>query len=148
MTSQVMDAPHRAPHTARMTDAAANLAVVRRYADAWVAGHLPTIVASYHDEFTLHYGGSSPLASDHVGKVAALATLAEVSRRSGRQTPQIVDVAAGERRAVLLVRETFSRDGRIAILDRALTFTVKEGKLHECWIYESDQAAMDRLLAD
>lgn len=125
-----------------------NLAVVRRYAKAWVAGDLPNILACYHDDFTLHYGGESPLAGDHVGKAAALATLAEVSRRSGRKTPEIIDTAAGDQRAVLLVRETFTRGGAEVRLDRALAFTVKDGRLHECWVYESDQAAMDRLLAD
>lgn len=63
--------------------AAANLAVARRYANAWRAGDLTAIFACYHDAFTLHYGGGSSLAGDHVGKAAALQTLAEVGQRTG-----------------------------------------------------------------
>ena len=54
---------------------------VARYAGAWAAGDRAGVVASYHDDFTLHYFGGNPLAGMHRGKQAALATLAEVTRQ-------------------------------------------------------------------
>jgi ketosteroid isomerase-like protein len=75
--------------------AAANRAVAERYAKAWLAGDLTALRACYHPDFTLHYFGDHPLSGDHVGLAAALATLAEVSRRTRRKLVRIVDVTAG-----------------------------------------------------
>lgn len=130
-----------------MSVQAGNLDAVRRYADAWSAGDLAAIFASYHDAFTLHYGGSSSLAGDHVGKPAALKALAEVSRRTGRKLLGIVDVAAGESRAVIFARESFTRGGETVELERMLVYTVVDGLLHECWVLDRDQALVDRFLA-
>lgn len=86
--------------------------VVNAYVRAWKAGDLPAIFACYHDDFAIHYGGSSPLAGAHRGKAAAMAALAEVSRKTRRQLVEIVDVMVGQDRAAVLARERFSRDGR------------------------------------
>ncbi len=57
-----------------MTDAREQTkAVIRAYCDAWQRGDVAAIFALYHDDFTLHYFGRSPLAGDHAGKAAAVA---------------------------------------------------------------------------
>jgi ketosteroid isomerase-like protein len=91
---------------------------VSGYAAAWLAGDRRAMLASYHDDFTLHYFGRNPLAGIHRGKPAALAILAEVTRRSNRKLSGIVDVMAGPERGALLVREIFQRDGKTAELER------------------------------
>lgn len=121
---------------------------LQRYATAWQAGDLAAIRDCYHDDFTLHYSGRNPLAGDHRGKAAALKTLAEVSRRSNRRLLAILDVMAGPQRGAIVARERFSRDGETAELDRLLVYTVRDGKLAECWVYDSDQALVDKFLAD
>ncbi|MBI1185935.1 MAG: DUF4440 domain-containing protein [Alphaproteobacteria bacterium] len=121
---------------------------LKRYADAWTAGDIAAIFACYHDDFTLHYGGTNPLSGDHVGKAASIATLAEVTRRTQRGRPEIIDVAAGDTRAVLIARERFTRDGRSDDLVRVLVFAVKDGLLAECWLYDQDQALVDWYLRD
>lgn len=126
----------------------ANRAAVQRYATAWAAGDLAAIFACYHDDFTLHYGGANPFTGDHVGKAAAMQTLAEVSRRTGRKLLEVIDVTAGPERAVVIARESFTRGAMTATLDRVLVYTVHEGLLRECWLFESDQATVDRFLAD
>ncbi len=127
---------------------AAVRAAVTRYATAWLAGDRTAIVACYHDEFTLHYGGANPLAGTHRGKPAALAALAEVARRTNRRLIGIDDVMAGPQRGAILVREAFGRDGRTAELQRLLVYAVREGLLSECWVYDRDQATVDTFLAD
>jgi uncharacterized protein len=134
-----------------MTDqqrAAANLAVVQRYAAAWLGGDLEAVVASYHDEITLHYAGANPFAGDHVGKPAALAVLGEISRRANRKLVAVIDVMAGPERACVIVRERFARDGEVHDLERTLVYTIQDEKLHRCWVYDQDQALVDRLLRD
>ncbi|MDP1585869.1 MAG: nuclear transport factor 2 family protein [Bradyrhizobium sp.] len=120
---------------------------VSRYATAWQAGDRAGVVASYHDDFTLHYFGSNPLAGVHRGKQAALTILAEVTRRTNRQLLGIVDVMAGPERGALLVRERFSRGGRTAEVERLLVYSVRDGLLWQCWVYDQDQALVDSFLA-
>ena len=120
---------------------------VSRYAAAWLAGDRAGVVASYHDDFTLHYFGGNPLAGVHRGKLAALAILAEVSRRTNRKLLGVVDVMAGPERGAVQVRELFSRDGRTAEVERLLVYSVRDGLLGECWVYDQDQALVNSFLA-
>lgn len=120
---------------------------VSRYATAWLAGDRTALAACYHDDFTLHYFGRNPLAGDHAGKAAALAILAEVTRRTNRRLLAIIDVMAGPERGALLVRERFERDGRAAEIERLLVYAVRDGLLGECWVHDQDQALVDAFLA-
>lgn len=127
---------------------AANLAVVQRYADAWRTGDAAALIACYHDEFTLHYGGANPLSGKHAGKAVALGVLARVSQRTKRRLVRIVEAIAGGERAVVIAREHFSRDGREEELERTLVYTVRDGLLHACWVYDHDQVLVDWYLRD
>ena len=120
---------------------------VSRYAAAWLAGDRAGVVASYHEDFTLHYFGGNPLAGVHPGKKASLAILAEVTRRTNRKLLGIVDIMAGPERGALLVRELFSRDGKTAEVERLLVYSVRDGLLWQCWVYDQDQALVDSFLA-
>ena len=71
-------------------------AVVKRYADAWVANDLRAIIESYHDEVVFHYFGRSPLAGTHRGKTACLAVLKQVREKTNRRLVSVRDVLAGE----------------------------------------------------
>ena len=123
-----------------------NIEVVQRYAAAWRNGDRAALVACYHDDFTLHYFGANEFAGDHVGKPAALATLAAFATRTNRKLLSIVDVMAGPERAAIIARESFERDGRRAEFERVLVYTVRDGKLHECWVLDGDRAAVDSFL--
>ena len=123
-------------------------AAVTRYATAWLAGDRAAIVACYHDQFTLHYAGQNPLAGTHRGKAAALAALAEVTRRANRKLLSIDDIMAGPQRGAILARELFSRDGRNVELERLLVYAVRDGLLSECWVYDRDQVTVDSFFAD
>jgi ketosteroid isomerase-like protein len=120
---------------------------VSGYAAAWLAGDRETMLASYHDDFTLHYFGRNPLAGVHRGKPAALTILAEVTRRTHRRLSGIVDVMAGPERGALLVREIFQRDGKTAEVERLLVYAVRDELLWQCWVYDQDQALVDAFLA-
>ncbi len=120
---------------------------ISNYATAWLAGDRPAMLASYHDDFTLHYFGRNPLAGVHRGKPAALAILAEVTRRTHRRLLGIVDIMAGPERGALLVRESFQRDGNTAEVERLLVYSVRDELLRECWVYDQDQALVDSFLA-
>jgi ketosteroid isomerase-like protein len=123
-------------------------AAVTRYAAAWLAGDRARMAACYHDEFTLHYAGQNPLSGVHRGKQAAFAVLAEVARRANRRLLDVDDIMAGPQRGAILVRESFSREGGTSELERVLVYSVKDGLLLECWVYDRDQTTVDMFLAD
>ena len=116
------------------------------YASAWQAGDTGRIVGSYHPDFTLHYFGRHDLAGVHRGKAAALTALQAFSRQTGRSLIAIVDIMVGTTRGALLVRERMGRDAPV-VVERLLVYTVEDGLLRECWIYDQDQPLIDRLLA-
>lgn len=121
-------------------------AAVQRYADAWTGGDLAKIVACYHDHFTLHYFGANALSGDHVGKPAALATLAEFSRRTDRRLLGVDAVLAGPERGALIAREMLGQGELTFEARRVLVYAVKDGLLAECWIYDEDQRRIDAVV--
>jgi uncharacterized protein len=121
--------------------------LIGRYAAAWRAGDLAGLRACYHPDFTLHYFGANPLAGEHAGLEAALSTMGEIGRRAERRLLEIQDVLVGERRAAILARERFTRGDLSVEVDRVLVYAAQDGLLRHCWVYDADQALMDRLLA-
>ena len=119
------------------------LDTVRRYAEAWQANDIDAVLASYHDDFVLHYFGESALAGDHVGRDAAIAVLMEATSRSMRQLDAIEDVLGGDRFAAIIAREGVGDPVRM--VRRLFLYTARDGKLSECWLYDEDQRLIDRL---
>jgi ketosteroid isomerase-like protein len=120
------------------------LEAVTRYARAWAAGDLAGTVGAYSDDVVLHWGGAHALSGTHRGKPAALAALAEFSRRTARGQPEIIDVMAGAARAVIVVRERLGPEG--APTERVLVYRVMDGLLAECWVHDTDPDLIDRLV--
>jgi uncharacterized protein len=118
-------------------------AVVKRYADVWVADDLRAIVDCYHDEVVFHYFGRSPLAGTHRGKPACLAALKQVREKTNRQLVSVQDVLAGEQFGLIVAVERFERGGASIDIERVLRFGVRDGKLAECWVYDEDQRLVD-----
>jgi uncharacterized protein len=118
---------------------------VRRYAEAWKANDIGRVLDAYHDDFVLHYFGTSPLAGDHVGKEAAIKVLIEATQRSGRQLDEIEDVLAGDTFGAIVAREGVGRGGELRVIRRVFLYRVRDGKLAECWLYDEDQRAIDEL---
>ena len=121
--------------------------VITRYATAWAAGDFPTVRDCYHDQFTLYYGGNNPLSGVHKGKAACLAVLEEFRKRTRRKLISVDHIMAGPQRGGVLVREQFSHDGKTTDVQRLLVYSILEDRLHECWVYDQDQALIDRLLS-
>jgi ketosteroid isomerase-like protein len=122
-------------------------AVVKRYADAWVANDLRAIIESYHDEVVFHYFGRSPLAGAHRGKTACLELLKQVREKTNRRLVSVRDVLAGEHFGLIIAVERFERSGESVEIERMLRYSVRDGKLAECWIYDEDQRLVDEYWA-
>ena len=131
-----------------MTDSTTtNLAAVRRYVDAWLAGDFPAMLATYHEDFVLHWFGDNPLAGTKRGKPAAVEALMAFTALTGRKLVGIVDVMAGAERAVAIVRESLTAGGETREVERVLVYRVANDLLAECWVHDADQAFIDRALS-
>lgn len=120
--------------------------ILETYVRAWTGGNLAALMACYHDDFVLHYAGSNALAGTHVGKAASLGVLGEFSRRTGRQLLGTPSVLAGADRGAILARERLGAGEAAVEVDRVLVYAVADGQLRECWVYDTDQAMIDRLI--
>jgi ketosteroid isomerase-like protein len=130
------------------TDAGTIAQIMLRYAEAMRTGDGATVRASYGDDIVLHYAGANPLSGAHRGVPAMLAAMGEMRRRTGRQLLAVVDVMIGAERACIVLRERFSRDGEAHEVERLGVYRVAAGKIRECWVFDEDQALIDRLLRD
>ncbi len=117
-----------------------------RYAAAWTSGNLAAIVTCYHDDFTLHYFGQSALSGTHVGKPAALKTLAAFSQRTRRKLMGVTEILAGDRLGAILAREMLMQGEQPIEVDRLLLYRVADGLLIECWVYDQDQRLIDAII--
>ena len=118
-------------------------AVVRAYCEAWEVGDVAEIFALYHDDFTLHYFGRSPMAGDHVGKVAAVQALGKVQTLTNRKLVEVHDVLSSADHGAVLAKERFEQGGKTLEVNRILLYHVKDGKLAECWLFDDDQRSVD-----
>jgi len=121
--------------------------VLERYVEAWRTGNLEALLGAYADDVVFHYFGTTDLAGDHVGKNAAIAAMGAVSARAARELVEVVDVLVGDRRAALVVRERLTRAGESVELRRVFVYRIEDEKLAEFWLYDEDQALVDRLWA-
>ncbi len=120
------------------------MSVLHRYAERWKAGDLEALFAFYADDVIFHYFGSSDLSGDHVGKDAALTALVTASGRAPRELVGIIDVLDGDQRGAIVARERLTRDGESAVVDRVLLYRLADDRIAECWLYDQDQALIDR----
>ena len=126
---------------------AANRAAARCYVDAWLAGDFPAMMATYAEDFVLHWFGDNPFARTYHGKAEAIPALMEFTRRTGRRLVAVVDVAAGPARATVIVREALTLGGVEREVERVLVYRVADGLLAECWVYDQDQRLIDAALS-
>ena len=117
--------------------------VIERYADAWQRRD-PAAFALYHPQFTVHWFGHNPLSGTHAGTEQVVRALTELTRRTQRELVSVVATLAGPERGAIIARESFGTGAARIEVDRVLVFTVAEGRLRECWVYDADPELIDR----
>ncbi len=137
-----------------MTDtiAAGPVEVVRAYCDAWMAGDTVAVLGLYHEDLTLHWSGRHRFAGDHVGRQASIEALLGLQAVTNRVPVEFVEVHEGSMSVAVVVCERWSRDGdsgdtEVLEHERCLNFTIQDGQVRSCRIYESAQREIDDWLA-
>jgi ketosteroid isomerase-like protein len=125
----------------------AALDVMRCYIAAVQAGDWETAYGIFADDLVAHVPGRSALAGELHGRDAAIGYIEAAKAKShGAEVElELIDTLCSEQRVMLLVRERFTRAGRVVDIGRANVYTVRGDAIVEIWIFEDDQYAVDEL---
>jgi ketosteroid isomerase-like protein len=126
------------------------VSVVRRFheeqARAYALGDLAGVAELLCDDVVWHVPGESAIAGDHRGREAVLAYLA--LRRSMTDATfrvTVHGVAVIDRRVVQLAGGRAVRDGHELTWETVGVFSVRDGRIAECWLVPFDQRAFDEI---
>lgn len=118
--------------------------VISRYADAWRRGDIAEMLDCYHDDITVHYGGTSSFAGTHHGRDQLVQLLIETTRRSRRLLITIDQIDDHDTHGALFVTETMVPDDTVTTVVRALRYHTIDDRISECWLYDHDQHLVDQ----
>ncbi len=124
-----------------------NGALLRRLLDAFAAGDVDAMEASFEDDMTWHAPGTNRFSGQFRGREAAMQRL-EQMRKAGISTRfDVHDVVANDEHAVALVHLHLEvADGRRYDQPQVQVAHVREGKIVEFWTMNQDQAVLDLLI--
>ena len=124
-----------------------NGALLRRLLDAFAAGDVDAMEASFEDDMTWHAPGTNRFSGQFRGRAAAMQRLGQM-REAGISTRfDVHDVVANDEHAVALVHLHLEvADGRRYDQPQVQVAHVREGKIVEFWTMNQDQAVLDLLI--
>ncbi len=118
--------------------------VLQRGASALARGDFATFVENIADDVVVHVPGRSRMAGDWHGKATFMESFSNQARATGGQGGEPHAVLAEGEHGVVLTEIRFP-DGEV---DRQVIVQhVRDGKVHEVWVYSSDQYRFDERLA-
>jgi ketosteroid isomerase-like protein len=124
---------------------AANVALIQRFQDSFVAGDMDDVLSLLADDVVVHEAPSLPYPGDHRGKDGFLklaATFLEVWEFSSPLDLEILP--AGEDRVLALVRFDVRAKptGTSLTLRTAEIYTIRDGKIADLIVHYWDTAAI------
>jgi ketosteroid isomerase-like protein len=128
------------------------VSVVRRFhaeqARAYALGDLAGVAELLCDDVVWHVPGESAIAGEHRGREAVLEYLARrraMTDATFRVT--VHGVALIDRRVVQLAGGRAVRDGHDVTWETVGVFSVRDGRIAECWLVPFDQREFDAIWA-
>ena len=120
------------------------LMLVKRAYQELETGDLDLLRVVMADDVVWHEAGESLLAGDYTGPEAVLGLLGQLKKESGGTfRMEVLDVLSEPERALVVERETATKDGRllddIAIVD----FEIHRGRITEATIFHGDMYKFD-----
>lgn len=123
-----------------------NEAVIRGFFEAIGRRDLDAAKSHMADDVWVHLAGSHPLAGARQGPDAWFDLAARVFELTDEFRLDVHDVLANDDHGVALVHATGARGDRRLEWNRIFVYHLREGRIAEVWIHESDQAGVDALL--
>jgi len=123
--------------------------LVRRTYEDFESGDLDLLGVVMAEEVVWHEPGRTSLARHYKGPKEVLGFLRELkTRSSGTFKIEILDVLSEPERAVVLQRETATKDDKTLDVIAAVDFEIHRGKITEVTVYQHDAYAFDEFWAD
>lgn len=125
-----------------------NLQTLGDYFEAMGAGDRERAMTYYHDDVVLEVPGAHPASGTYEGLDGVKrfgATMAELTGGSFRLAP--VDLLASDEHGVTIASVHAEADGNALDWQRVIVSKFRDGKLAHMRFFESDQDAVDELLA-
>jgi uncharacterized protein len=124
-----------------------NGTLLRGLLEAFSAGDIRAMEASFHDDLTWHAPGTNRFSGQFRGRAVAMQRLAQM-REAGISTSfDVHDVVANDEHAVALVHLHLEvADGRRYDQPQVQVAHVQEGRIVEFWTMNQDQAVLDLLV--
>ena len=124
----------------------ANEATVIAHLAALTRGDVAAAMESYTEDGVLHYPGRNKLTGNHQGKPAVTSFLGKAMElTNGTFRPEVRDILSNNQHVVLLVTCHAQRDGKSFEWSAVDVYAVRNGKITEHWVYESDQHTVDEV---
>ena len=118
--------------------------VIRRAYQDFELGDLDLLGTVMAQDVVWHEPGRSSLAGDYKGLEAVLGFLRRLKTRSGGTFKiEILDVLSEPERAVVLQRETATRNGKDLDVIAAVDFEIHHEKITEVTVYQADTYQFD-----
>ncbi|MBJ7596013.1 MAG: nuclear transport factor 2 family protein [Candidatus Dormibacteraeota bacterium] len=129
--------------------ATANAEALRRGYEAFQTGNLDMLRDELFDkDIVWHNQGKNPLAGDHRGPEAVIATFVkQFELTNGTFKVELHDILASDDHAVALARASGERNGKSLDQPYAHVCHFRDGKLTEAWILNLDQYESDAFLS-
>jgi ketosteroid isomerase-like protein len=125
-----------------------NATVVRGAFDAFAADDLAALGAVFTDDVVWHVPGMHRFAGRFEGRASVLERLERMREAGIEQTLEVHDVVANDEHAVALVRlRVAGPDGRRYDQQQVQVWHMRDGRCHEYWAMNEDQAVLDVLLS-
>jgi ketosteroid isomerase-like protein len=124
---------------------AANVALIQRFEDSFVAGDIDDVLSILDDDVVVHEAPSVPYPGDHRGKAAFLKLAEAFNECWDLQTPLDLQVLpAGDDRVIGLVQfDAIARaTGTLLTFKLAEIYTVRDGKITDLVVHYWDTHAM------
>lgn len=121
-----------------------NVALVRRWYQAFAQGDYPPVIAELlAEEAVWNLPGQHPLAGDHRGRDAVMAAIRRFDGLRASFQLEVHDILGNDDHAVALLRATGTRPGKRYEALEIDVFHIQDGKITEVWSFSEDQRLTD-----
>ena len=121
-----------------------NIAIVRRFYQAFISRDLSTIWSIAGDDLAFHVPGRSKWAGAHRGREQILRLFTQLGSETERSVHMTIhDIVGGDQHVVGLHRVTAARAGRALDINGTATCHVENRKIIEIWLNWQSQRAFD-----
>lgn len=112
----------------------ANVAHIRRQAEAFAKGDMKTVADCFADNVVWHFPGKSQVAGEYKGKPEVLAFLGRAFELTGGTFRfELLDLMGSDKHVAQMDRITATRKGKKLDIIEVLVFRVQGGKTAEVW---------------